>query len=79
MAAAAPRQLGITPPLSTALPTDAEKQATDALIEEMTKENLFESRADTEKRYVTAIIISYRIRRSIIARNILLHSYLFHY
>lgn len=75
MATAAPRQLGITPPLSTALPTDAEKQATDALIEEMTKENLFESRADTEKRYTIAIIISVspKIRRSIISWNILLH------
>lgn len=53
MATAAPKQLGITPPLSTALPTDAEKRATDALIEELTKENNFESRADTDKRYAT--------------------------
>ncbi|APA10629.1 hypothetical protein SS1G_12538 [Sclerotinia sclerotiorum 1980 UF-70] len=56
MATAAPKQLGITPPLSTALPTDAEKQATDALIEELTRENNFESRADTDKR--TAVLAS---------------------
>ncbi|ESZ93790.1 hypothetical protein SBOR_5819 [Sclerotinia borealis F-4128] len=52
MAAPASKQLGITPPLSTTLPTDAEKQATDALIEELTRENNFESRADTDKRTV---------------------------
>lgn len=50
MATPAPKQWGITPPLSVALPTDAEKKATDALIEELTRENNFESRADTEKR-----------------------------
>ncbi|KAI9646077.1 polynucleotide adenylyltransferase [Ciborinia camelliae] len=56
MATAAPKQLGITPPLSTALPTDAEKKATDALIEELTRQNNFESRADTDKR--TAVLAS---------------------
>ncbi|OLN81818.1 Poly(A) polymerase pla1 [Colletotrichum chlorophyti] len=47
------RPLGVTPPISTALPTDAENQAMQALIEELRKQNTFESPADTEKRQIS--------------------------
>jgi len=38
--------------LSQALPTDAEKHQSDALIEELRRQNNYESAADTKKRYV---------------------------
>ncbi|PQE13180.1 Poly(A) polymerase protein [Rutstroemia sp. NJR-2017a BBW] len=46
------KQLGITPPLSTALPSDSEKQASAALIEELKRQNNYESAAETQKRSV---------------------------
>jgi poly(A) polymerase len=42
---------GVTPPISSALPTDAEKRASDALIEELKRQKTFESPSDTQKRY----------------------------
>ncbi|KAL0930750.1 poly polymerase [Colletotrichum truncatum] len=45
------RAYGVTPPISTALPTEAENQAKEALIEELRKQNTFESPAETAKRY----------------------------
>ncbi|KAG9236650.1 Poly(A) polymeras-like protein [Amylocarpus encephaloides] len=49
---AAPAQLGMTPPLSTALPTESDISATNALIEELKRQNNYESSADSEKRTV---------------------------
>ncbi|KAJ6439994.1 Poly(A) polymerase [Purpureocillium lavendulum] len=48
---ASDRVYGVTPPLSQALPTEAEKRASDALIEELRRQKTFESPSDTEKRY----------------------------
>ncbi|KAJ0288895.1 hypothetical protein CBS470a_004610 [Colletotrichum nupharicola] len=38
------RAYGVTPPISTALPTELENQAKEALIEELKKQNTFESK-----------------------------------
>jgi len=51
MASTGDRPLGVTAPLSTALPTPAENMASDALIEELKRQNNYESVADTQKRY----------------------------
>ncbi|KAK2612957.1 polynucleotide adenylyltransferase [Conoideocrella luteorostrata] len=42
---------GVTPPISVALPTEAEKRASDTLIEELRRQKTFESPSDTQKRY----------------------------
>lgn len=52
MAAIPARQWGVTPPIITALPTDAEIATNDALIAELKQQNNFESSEETEKRYV---------------------------
>lgn len=44
------RQWGVTPPISMALPTAAELAANDALIEELKRQNNFESHEETQKR-----------------------------
>ncbi|KAI9745782.1 MAG: polynucleotide adenylyltransferase [Candelina submexicana] len=44
------QQWGLTPPLTVVLPTDQELAANDALIEELKKQNNFESHEDTERR-----------------------------
>lgn len=44
------QQYGITMPLSTNMPTDAENRSSNALIEELKRENNYESVADTQKR-----------------------------
>lgn len=44
------RAYGVTPPISTALPTEAEKRLNDALHQELRAQGTFESRAETEKR-----------------------------
>ena len=41
---------GVTPPISVQLPTEAEKRASDALIEELKRQKTFESPSDTQKR-----------------------------
>ncbi|KAJ2894197.1 Poly(A) polymerase [Zalerion maritima] len=41
---------GVTPPMSTELPTELEKQANESLIEELRRQNNFESASETEKR-----------------------------
>lgn len=51
MASTGEKPLGITAPLSTALPTDSENQASSALIEELKRQNNYESVVDTQKRY----------------------------
>lgn len=44
---------GTTPPMSVALPTESEKRASDALIEELRRQKTFEKPSDTEKRYTS--------------------------
>ncbi|KAH6604086.1 hypothetical protein Trco_007532 [Trichoderma cornu-damae] len=44
---------GVTPPISVNLPTEAEKRASDALIEELRRQKTFESPAETDKRQAT--------------------------
>jgi poly(A) polymerase len=46
------RQWGVTPPISTVLPTPEELAANDDLIAELKSQNNFESPADTERRSV---------------------------
>jgi hypothetical protein len=46
-------QLGVTAPLSVALPTDAELQASAALVDELKRQNNYESPTETNKRYVS--------------------------
>ena len=50
MAAPQVKQYGITPPIQTQLPTKQERDANDALMEELKQQNNFESPEDTEKR-----------------------------
>ena len=50
----ATQYLGVTPPISTAMPTDAETSATTALLEELRRQNTFEAAEDTEKRFVVS-------------------------
>jgi poly(A) polymerase len=47
---AAQPQLGVTPPISSALPTGEELRLNEALIDELRQQNNFESAEDTEKR-----------------------------
>ncbi|KAJ9667226.1 polynucleotide adenylyltransferase [Coniosporium apollinis] len=50
MAAQHGRQWGVTPPISTALPTDKELAINEAMITELKNQNNFEGQADTERR-----------------------------
>ena len=52
MAATGQKQWGMTPAVSIALPTESELQAKDALVEELKRQNQYESTADTQKRFV---------------------------
>ncbi|ORY69909.1 Poly(A) polymerase pla1 [Pseudomassariella vexata] len=45
------RQWGTTPPISTALPTQVEVEASDALFEELKRQGTFESKLETDKRH----------------------------
>lgn len=47
---ASEQMYGVTPPMKVDLPTDAERQSTVALLEQLKKENTFEAPADTAKR-----------------------------
>lgn len=44
------KQYGVTPPLSTEMPTEEQRRATDALLEELRQQGTFESTAETQKR-----------------------------
>jgi poly(A) polymerase len=57
MATAGAGQLGVTAPLSIALPTEAELQASAALVDELKRQNNYESPAETNKRYVLDLAI----------------------
>ncbi|EEY20866.1 Poly(A) polymerase pla1 [Verticillium alfalfae VaMs.102] len=43
--------LGVTPPISTALPTDAEHATNKTMLEELKQQKTFESPAETQKRH----------------------------
>lgn len=62
MASTGEKPLGITAPLSTALPTDAENQASSALIEELKRQNNYESVVDTQKRYADIADLIVRLK-----------------
>lgn len=47
-----PKQYGVTPPITTFPPTEKEIERNQALIEELKKQNSFESPEETHKRYV---------------------------
>ena len=51
MAASGGRQWGVTPPISTALPTSDELAANDDLIAELKAQDNFEPPSDSERRY----------------------------
>lgn len=56
MAAPPARQWGVTPPISTVLPTPDELVANDDLIAELKAQNNFEAPSETERRYVGIIM-----------------------
>lgn len=45
------RTYGITPPISTAGPTPEEETVTESLLEELTRQNSFESEEEAKSRY----------------------------
>lgn len=47
---ASENQWGVTPPISTLLPTEAEKRANDALFAELKAQNTYEHATETQKR-----------------------------
>jgi len=51
MATTGAKPLGVTAPLSQTMPTEAELQASNALIEELKRQNNYESTAETNRRY----------------------------
>ncbi len=44
------KQWGVTPPISIALPTQAELAINDALVEELKRQNNFETPEETQRR-----------------------------
>ncbi|CAG9979046.1 unnamed protein product, partial [Clonostachys byssicola] len=48
---ASERMYGVTPPMKEDLPTQPELAATESLIDELKRQNTFESPSDTDKRY----------------------------
>lgn len=48
---------GVTPPISVTLPTESEKRASDALIEELRRQKTFESPSETQKRQGSTISV----------------------
>lgn len=44
------KQLGVTPPIQSQLPTPEELSANEALLEELKRQNNFESKEETERR-----------------------------
>lgn len=47
---AAENQWGVTPPISTLLPTEAEKRSNDSLFAELKAQNTYEHATETQKR-----------------------------
>jgi len=65
-----PNQWGVTPPISISLPTDVEKKASEALLEELKRGNNYPSAEEDAKRYVvyrfTQILLSEKVRTLLI-------------
>jgi poly(A) polymerase len=47
---ASERQYGLTPPISSLLPNEAEKQSNEALFQELKSQGTFESPVESQKR-----------------------------
>lgn len=47
-----PKQYGVTPPITVLPPTDKEIERNQALVEELKKQDSFESVEESQKRYV---------------------------
>lgn len=58
MAAPRPKQWGVTPPMSVALPEPIDNQKTAELIEELKRENNYEPMEETKKRMETLKVLS---------------------
>ena len=56
MATVASRYKGVTPPISTTLPTAAELKVNDDLVEELKTQNNFEGSEVTERRYEDTVL-----------------------
>ena len=64
MAAQQSRHKGVTPAITWASPTPSEIAANDALIDELKKQNNFESSEETQRRYSSSLT---HLKRSLIA------------
>lgn len=53
-----PRQWGLTPPVSTSLPTPEDNKQNAELIEELKRENNYEPQAETQKRIETLKLLN---------------------
>ena len=51
MADTAPKQWGVTAPISTSQPTPADLKLNDELVEELKRQNVFESPEGSDMRY----------------------------
>ncbi len=58
MATPGVKQLGVTPPLSEAMPSKEEVTASALLVDELKRQNNYETEAEVNKRYVKDPIIS---------------------
>lgn len=56
---------GVTPPMNVYLPTEHEKHLTDTLIQELKRENTFETPAGIEQRYVPSPYPNHTITRAL--------------
>ena len=75
MAALPTKQYGVTPPISTLLPTDSELAANEALVAELKKQNNYEGIDETEKRCVATISHGHMLADALAAENLLYTSY----
>lgn len=59
-----PKQYGVTPPITVAGPTEKEVERNQTLIEELKKQDSFESQEESAKRYVKSALASSRFTSS---------------
>jgi poly(A) polymerase Pap1 len=59
MASSTAKSVGITGPLSTALPTEEENKMSQSLVEELRRQNTYESQSETHRRYAHGDLLSY--------------------
>jgi len=53
--ASSEKQCGVTPPISSELPTEAEKRSSEKLLEELRRQGTFEPASETQRRSVGCI------------------------